>query len=64
MLTCDDYLTPGSLDEAFDIMASKLRTLSHRRGRDRHFTLGARRNQNRLMKSKAPASTAARVYYA
>ncbi|MGB8892940.1 MAG: hypothetical protein WA322_22935 [Pseudolabrys sp.] len=22
MLTCDDYLTPGSLDEAFDIMAS------------------------------------------
>lgn len=23
MLTCDDYLTPGSLDEAFDVMASK-----------------------------------------
>jgi carbon-monoxide dehydrogenase medium subunit/xanthine dehydrogenase FAD-binding subunit len=22
MLTCDDYLTPGSLDEAFDMMAS------------------------------------------
>ncbi|MGA7387455.1 MAG: hypothetical protein WBW99_05920 [Pseudolabrys sp.] len=22
MLTCDDYLTPGSLDEASDIMAS------------------------------------------
>jgi xanthine dehydrogenase FAD-binding subunit len=23
MLTCDDYLTPSSLDEAFDVMASK-----------------------------------------
>lgn len=22
MLTCDDHLTPGSLDEAFDMMAS------------------------------------------
>jgi xanthine dehydrogenase FAD-binding subunit len=22
MLTCDDYLTPGSLDEAFNVMTS------------------------------------------
>ena len=31
MLTCDDYITPASLDEAFDAMAAHRRTLSHRR---------------------------------
>ena len=43
MLTCDEYITPASLDEAFDAMAAQSRPLSHRRRRDRHAALGARR---------------------
>ena len=37
MLICDEYLTPASLDEAFDAMAAPSRPVSHRRRRHRHL---------------------------
>ena len=43
MLTCDDYLTPGSLDEAIRDDGVPSRPLSHHRGCNRYIAMGPRR---------------------